>query len=140
MLKQYTIGTLAKQAGVNVETVRYYQRRGLVPQPQRPLGGIRRYSSVHLRRLRFIRQAQTLGFALEEVIDLLALEDGRRCREAERIGSSKLAIVRARVAQLRRVENALASLLDQCHSNTRKIRCPLIVAMEEIGTDADSAR
>jgi MerR family mercuric resistance operon transcriptional regulator len=139
MLKQYTIGTLAKQAGVNVETVRYYQRRGLVPQPERPIGGIRRYSSVHVRRLRFIRQAQTLGFALEEVIDLLALEDGRHCREAERLGSSKLAIVRARVAQLRRVENALAALLDQCHSNTGKIRCPLIVAMEDTETDADSA-
>ena len=139
MLKQYTIGTLAKQAGVNVETVRYYQRRGLVPQPERPIGGIRRYSSVHVRRLRFIRQAQTLGFALEEVIDLLALEDGRHCREAERLGSSKLAIVRARVAQLRRVENALAALLDQCHSNTGKIRCPLIVAMEDAETDAGSA-
>lgn len=133
MSEQYTIGTLAKQAGVNVETIRYYQRRGLVPKPDRPLGGIRRYAPTHVRRLRFIKHAQTLGFSLEEVTDLLALEDGTHCREAEQLGSRKLAIVRERMAQLRRVEIALTALVDQCHSNAGKVHCPLIAAMEETG-------
>ncbi len=130
MSEQYTIGTLAKQAGVNVETIRYYQRRGLVGEPARPLGGIRRYTQAHARRLRFVREAQALGFSLEEVVDLLALEDGRHCREAERLGSRKLAMVRERMAQLRRVEKALTALVDQCHCNTGKVRCPLIAALE----------
>ncbi len=131
MPEHYTIGTLAKQAGVNVETIRYYQRRGLVGEPERPLRGIRRYTQAHARRLRFVREAQTLGFSLEEVADLLALEDGRHCREAERLGSRKLAGVRERIAQLRRVEKVLTALVDQCHCNTGNVRCPLIAALEE---------
>jgi MerR family mercuric resistance operon transcriptional regulator len=136
MPEKYTIGTLAKQAGVHVETIRYYQRRGLVAEPDRPLGGIRRYAPAHVRRLRFIKQAQTLGFTLEEVTDLLALEDGRHCRAAEQLGSTKLAIVRERMAQLRRVERALTALVDQCHCNTGKVRCPLIAALENSETGA----
>lgn len=94
MPEVYAIGRLAREAGVNGETVRYYQRRGLLEEPRRPPGGIRRYSEVHARRLRFIKQAQALGFSLEEVKDLLALEDGRHCHEAERLASMKLAAVR----------------------------------------------
>jgi MerR family mercuric resistance operon transcriptional regulator len=125
-----TIGRLARQAGVNVETVRYYQRRGLLEEPRRPPGGIRRYSETHARRLRFIKQAQGLGFSLEEVKDLLALEDGRHCREAERLGSLKLAAVRERLTQLHHVERALAGLVKQCHCNTGTVSCPLIAALE----------
>jgi MerR family transcriptional regulator, mercuric resistance operon regulatory protein len=136
MPEQYTIGTLAKQSGVNVETIRYYQRRGLVGEPDRPVGGIRRYTLAHARRLRFIKQAQTLGFSLDEVTDLLALEDGTHCREAEQIGSQKLAMVRERIGQLRRVEKMLALLVDQCHCNTGKVRCPLISALDSDGQQA----
>lgn len=126
----YTIGTLAKQAGVNVETIRYYQQRRLMNEPARPLGGVRRYADSDIRRLKFIRAAQKLGFSLDEVGELLALEDGRHCREAERIGSRKLETVRERLAQLRRVEKILANLVAQCHCNTGKIRCPMIAALE----------
>jgi MerR family transcriptional regulator, mercuric resistance operon regulatory protein len=140
MLAQYTIGTLAKQAGVNVETIRYYQQRGLVEEPKRPPGGIRRYTDAHARRLRFIKEAQNLGFSLDEVADLLALEDGRHCREAERMGSRKLAAVRQRIAQLRRVEKVLATLVDRCHGNKGKVHCPLIAALENSVTDARSKR
>jgi MerR family mercuric resistance operon transcriptional regulator len=73
MRESYTVGTLARQVGVNVETIRYYQRRGLLGEPRRPPGGIRRYGEPHAERLRFIRQAQALGFSLEEVKELLAL-------------------------------------------------------------------
>lgn len=125
-----TIGTLARQAGVHVETVRYYQRRGLLEEPRRPPGGIRRYSEAHARRLRFIKQAQGLGFSLEEVKDLLTLEDGRHCREAERLGALKLTAVRERLAQLRHVERALAGLVNQCRCNRGTVSCPLIAALE----------
>lgn len=125
-----TIGALAKTTDVHVETIRYYQRRGLIAEPLKPLGGIRRYDEAYARRLRFIKHAQALGFSLDEVADLLALEDGRHCREAERIGTRKLAMVRARIVQLHRVEQALAALVQQCHCNRGKVHCPLIVALE----------
>lgn len=129
MLGTYAIGTLAKAADVHVETVRYYQRRGLLAEPARPPGGIRRYGEAHVRRLRFIKQAQTLGFRLDEVRDLLALEDGQHCGEAERLAALKLSRVRERMRQLRRVERALATLVEQCQCNTGKVRCPLIAAL-----------
>jgi len=133
MPEQYTIGTLAKQAGVHVETIRYYQRRGLVPEPQRPLGGVRRYGKADVRRLRFVKQAQGLSFSLEEVTDLLALEDGMHCREAEQLGAKKLATVRERMAQLHKVEKVLARLVAQCRCNTGNVRCPLVAALETSG-------
>ena len=126
----YTIGELAKEAGVNVETIRYYQHRALMNEPPRPLGGVRRYADSDRRRLSFIRSAQKLGFSLDEVGELLALEDGRHCHEAEQIGIKKLEIVRDRLAQLRQVEKALAKLVAQCHCNTGKIKCPMIAALE----------
>lgn len=129
----YTIGSLAKATEVHVETIRYYQRRGLVAEPAKPLGGIRRYNDAHARRLRFIKRAQTLGFNLDEVADLLALEDGRHCRDAERLGANKLAMVRERITQLRRVEQALTALVDQCNGNPGQVHCPLIASLEQAG-------
>lgn len=76
-----TIGTLAKMAGMHVETIRYYQRRGLMAVPEKPYGGIRRYNENALARLHFIRSAQWLGFSLDETSELLKLEDGTHCDE-----------------------------------------------------------
>jgi len=126
----FMIGALARAADVHVETIRYYQRRGLLEEPVRPQGGIRRYTEAHARRLRFIKHAQALGFSLDQVADLLALEDGRHCREAERLGSRKLTTVRERIRQLHRIERALAELVAGCHGNRDKARCPLINALE----------
>jgi MerR family mercuric resistance operon transcriptional regulator len=127
----FTIGALAKATDVHIETIRYYQRRGLVAEPSKPLGGIRRYDEAHARRLRFIKQAQTLGFSLEEVAELLALEDGRHCRDAEQLGRKKLATVRERITQLRRVEQALTALVEQCQCNRGEVHCPLIASLEQ---------
>lgn len=131
MTERCTIGALARRAGVNVETIRYYQRRGLVPEPAKPLGGIRNYAPEHVQRLRFIKRAQQLGFSLEEVGDLLSLEDGRHCHEVEEIAGQKLAIVRERIAQLGTIESALTTLIRKCRSNKGKVRCPLISALED---------
>jgi MerR family transcriptional regulator, mercuric resistance operon regulatory protein len=130
MPERYTIGTLARQVGLNVEAIRYYQRRGLVQEPARPPGGIRHYAEEHARRLRFIREAQKLGFSLAEVGELLSLEDGLHCREVEEIAGHKLAAVRERIAQLGKIETVLAVLVGKCHGNRGKLRCPLISSLE----------
>ncbi|MEW5893962.1 MAG: Hg(II)-responsive transcriptional regulator [Pseudomonadota bacterium] len=126
---QFTIGGLAQAAGVNVETVRYYQRRGLLPEPARPPGGIRRYDRAALDRLGFIKSAQRLGFSLEEVAVLLKLDDGAHCREARTIAERKLREVRGRIADLRRIERALHQLTQTCASSGGDVSCPLIQAL-----------
>jgi MerR family transcriptional regulator, mercuric resistance operon regulatory protein len=127
-----TIGVLADLAGVNVETVRFYQRKGLMPKPDRPYGGIRRYSEADAGRLRFIRSAQRLGFSLGEIGELLKLEDGAQCREARRLAEHRLADVRRRIADLEGIESALAALVERCRTTRGKVRCPLIVSLQEV--------
>jgi MerR family transcriptional regulator, mercuric resistance operon regulatory protein len=126
-----TIGTLAKTAGVNVETIRFYQRKGLLPEPDRPLGGIRRYGSADLTRVRFIKASQRLGFTLDEVAELLKLEDGTHCSEARRLAESRLQDVRERLANLQRIESALGQLVARCGAARGSIKCPLIASLQK---------
>lgn len=121
-----TIGELARSAGVNVETIRYYQRIGLLPRPQRPAGGIRHYGPDDLARVRFVKAAQRLGFALDEVALLLKLQDGTHCSEARSIAERKLGDVRGKLADLGRIEAALATLVAECRTRRGNISCPLI--------------
>lgn len=124
-----TIGRLAKAAGVNVETIRYYQRRKLIPEPEKPYGGCRRYGKADLDRLTFIKSSQSLGFSLSEVAELLELEDGTRCEEASALAEHKLMGVREKIATLQRIEQALANMVESCHSRQGNIDCPLIEAL-----------
>lgn len=126
-----TIGRLAESAQVNVETVRYYQRRGLMREPARPMGGVRRYSADDVKRIRFIRRAQQLGFSLDEVTSLLKLEDGRSCRETERLAQKKLALVEARIADLERLRTTLKQLIGRCEAGRGRIACPIIESLVE---------
>ena len=128
-MDQMTIGQLAAAAGVNVETVRYYQRRELLAVPERPAGGIGRYTPSALTRLRFIKRAQSLGFTLDDVQALLSLDDGRDCSAARQIGEHKLADVRQRLQALRVLEAALQDLVSRCSTTKRKVNCPLIEAL-----------
>lgn len=123
-----TIGRLAKSAGVHVETVRYYQRRGLIEEPPRPARGHRLYPAETLKRLLFIRRAQELGFTLEEIAGLLALGGGH-CREVQAIAEHKLAAVRAKLADLRRLESVLGELLSQCRRNPDNAHCPIVESL-----------
>ena len=125
-----TIGALARAAGVNVETVRFYQRKGLMPEPDRPQGGIRRYGAAELGRVRFIKSAQRLGFSLDEVSELLKLEDGSHCAEARAQAQRKLVDVRERLADLQRIEAALSELVQRCNAIRGRMRCPLIAALQ----------
>ena len=119
------IGALAKAARVHVETIRYYQRRGLLEQPKRPAGGVRRYGAEAAVRLRFIKRAQQIGFTLEEVRELLRLERTPGCRDARLLAAAKLAAVEARIADLERVQAALRRLVAQCDAGGAR-SCPII--------------
>jgi len=121
-----TIGQVAGQADVHVETIRYYQRLGLVPEPVRPLGGIRRYDQQAVTRLRFIKRSQQLGFTLDEVRSLLALEDGQNCRETRAIAEKKLLVIEERLADLMRMQRLLKGLINECASGKRPRSCPII--------------
>ena len=124
-----TIGGLANAAGVGVETVRYYQRRGLLPEPPRPPGEVRRYGESDLRRLRFIRSAQAAGFTLNEIGELLELsvsDDRARARE---LAEARVAELDARIEELREARDALAALSSAC-ARKRGGACPILSAFE----------
>jgi len=124
----FTIGRLAKSAGVHVETIRYYQRRKLLPVPFAVLGGARRYSSDYLRRVRFIKRAQQLGFTLDEVSELLTLADGNCCSVACGVGERRLADVERKIADLSAMRESLRRLVGACHENGAQAPCPLVEA------------
>ena len=127
-----TIGSLAETAGVNVETIRFYQRKGLMPEPEKPYGSIRRYGAAELARVRFIKSAQRLGFSLEEVGELLKLEDGARCSEARQLAEQKLVDVRQKLSDLQRIESVLAGLVARCSAVRGRVHCPLIASLQEV--------
>jgi MerR family mercuric resistance operon transcriptional regulator len=124
-----TIGALAKAAGVHVETIRFYQRKGLLAEPERSYGSIRLYGEEDVARVRFIKAAQRLGFRLDEIAQLLRLQDGTHCREAASLAEQKLRDVRVRLADLKRMEETLAKLIAECRQQEGKISCPLIAAL-----------
>jgi len=127
MPQPMTIGALAKAAGVNVETVRYYQRRGLIATPPKALGGQRRYTEAVLRQIAFIRRAQALGFTLDEVAGLLkAAQSPASHGDARDIAAAKLDELRARQAELNRIVKQLKELVDACDANRRKDHSPMI--------------
>lgn len=126
-----TIGALAEAAGINVETIRFYQRKGLMPEPEKPYGSIRRYGAAELARVRFIKSAQRLGFSLEEVGELLKLEDGARCSEARQLAEQKLVDVRQKLTDLQRIESVLAGLVARCSAVRGRVNCPLIASLQE---------
>ncbi len=126
----FTISKLAQAAGVNVETIRFYQRRGLLAEPAKPLGGIRRYGEAEVARVLFVKSAQRIGFTLDEIAQLLQLDDGTQCKEARAIAEHKLADVRKRLQDLQRIEAVLAQLVDRCASSRGQVSCPLIEALQ----------
>ncbi len=123
------IGAFAEAAGVTVETLRFYQRKGLLVEPEKPPGGIRRYGAADVARVKFVKSAQRLGFTLDEVAQLLKLADGTHCSEASELAELRLADVRTRLKDLRRMESALSSLVKECHEHRGEASCPLIAAL-----------
>jgi MerR family transcriptional regulator, mercuric resistance operon regulatory protein len=130
MPRAMTIGQLAKAAGVGVETIRYYQRRGILTTPSRPLGSQRKYPEESLKQLAFIRRAQQLGFTLEEMVVLLRLRSGAPCAEGRAHAQRKLEEIETRVAELNRVRRKLRAIVRECDANKRGTMCPLIRVLE----------
>ncbi len=128
--EKLTIGTLATAAAVNVETIRFYQRKALMHEPTRAQGSVRRYGEADLRRVRFIKSAQRLGFSLDEVAQLLTLDDGAHCAAARQQAQRKLEDVRAKLANLQRMEATLADLVQRCSAARGKVKCPLIGSLQ----------
>jgi MerR family transcriptional regulator, mercuric resistance operon regulatory protein len=124
-----TIGGLASAAGVGVETVRYYQRRGLLPEPPRPPGEIRRYGETDLKRLRFIRRAQAAGFTLEQIGELLALDRTDDRARVRALATERLVALDQRIAELGQSRAALERLRSTCASG-RKGPCPILEAFD----------
>ena len=123
-----TIGRLAAAGGVGVETVRFYQRKGLLDTPTRE-SGVRRYGSDDVRRLRFIRQAQSAGFTLEEIKELLRLDAGHDRARARELARARVQALDARIAELERARDALRRLARECGEGT-KGPCPILTSFE----------
>jgi len=127
----HTIGRLAALAGVGIDTVRYYERAGLLQPAGRSASGYRRYGDEELRQLRFIRRAQRLGFTLQEIQELLALSRKKGVRAVRAAAQAKLADVELRIAELSRVRNALAGLVEACPGHGPLSDCPILRALDE---------
>lgn len=132
MKSAMTIGRAAKAAGVNVDTIRYYQRRELLEEPELPAGGQRQYGEDTIRRVRFIKRAQGLGFSLEEVRNLLELEDGDNCSRTRAIALRKLQLIEERIADLSRMRESLGGLVALCSAGKRPKACPIIASLLEM--------
>jgi MerR family transcriptional regulator, mercuric resistance operon regulatory protein len=130
-----TIGRVAAAAGVNVETIRYYQRRGLLDEPKKPPGEYRNYPTEMVKRIRFIKRAQALGFILEDVAGLLQLNNTDACAKTRDLTAQKLALFERKLSALATMRDALSKLVGQCDKQLKSGTCPIIQILE---LDADS--
>ncbi len=126
MSDSLTIGILARRGGVNVETIRYYQRRALLEEPSKPNGGFRRYREEAVKRILFIKKAQTLGFTLEEIQGLLTLDERKACMETRDIAARKLELIQQKIADLSKIRKALTRLVRSCDKSAVGAPCPTI--------------
>ena len=133
-----SIGQLAAAADVNVQTVRYYERRGFFPAPRRTAAGYRQYSADAVARLRFIKHAQALGFSLREIGELLALRvrHGAACDSIARKARRKLAVVEQRIRDLERLKATLGQLAEACRARRPTDDCPILEALDEAPVDS----
>lgn len=125
-----TIGRLARAAGVGVETIRYYQQRGLLPVPS-TLGTYRQYPAEMAARIRFVKRAQELGFSLDEITELLRLEDGTSRDLIRRIASDRLGQIERKLLDLRRMQKTLKHLVGQCEHTAADLPCPIIATLAQ---------
>lgn len=132
----YTIGALARLAGVNVETVRYYSRRGLLAVPRKPAGGVRRYPADTVERMRFIRRAKQLGFTLTEIRELLAISVGN-CQDVRARAERKRTQIEAQLRDLNALKKTLDQLIVSCRGDRQAPPCPIIAALTNRPGDRD---
>ncbi|MCB0193091.1 MAG: MerR family transcriptional regulator [Anaerolineae bacterium] len=126
------IGQLAQQTGVTIETIRYYERRNLIPEPARLASGYRQYSLDDVARIRFIKRAQGLGFSLTEIADLLALRVNSEvvCNEVQKQAELKIADIEAKIEMLQHMKAVLSDLVKGCRENQFTDECPMLAALD----------
>ena len=131
-MENFTIGQLAKKARVNVETVRYYERRGLIPEPPRRRSGYRQYSRDDVARIRFIKRAKELGFSLKEISELLSLraDPQTTCGDVKGQAEAKIADIEGKVRALQRMKEALKKLAASCGGYGPTSECPILEALD----------
>lgn len=132
-MTEYTIGEAAQAAGVHIETLRYYERRGLVPEPPRSRANYRLYPHESVQLVRFVKRAQELGFTLNEIRELLALRDGGEgasCAEVQQQARLKLRNIDAKIRSLQTIRQALSDLVAQCSGSGPITACPILEAFE----------
>lgn len=125
MKNELTIGRLAKSLSINIETIRFYERKGLIVQPAKPDSGFRRYSNEIAQRISFIKSSQKLGFTLSEISNLLKLND-QPCHKVQELAIQKLDSVSERIEELKKLEKSLKQLVRQCANNKDQSNCPII--------------
>lgn len=133
-----TIGRLARAAGVGVETIRYYQQRGLLPVPT-SVGAFRHYPVALTARIRFVKRAQELGFSLDEIAELLRLEDGTKRSSIRRVASDRLVQIEHKLADLKRMQKVLKQLLVECEHTLADRPCPIIETLAQGSHDTAAA-
>jgi len=129
MSKSLTIGRLAKAAEINLETIRYYQRIGLLKEPVKPPQGYRTYPLEYIGRIRFIKRAQQLGFKLQEIAELLQMGDdqaGNQCDDVRRRAEQKRQQINHQIKDLQSLRDTLDTLIDNCHRDDNSAHCPII--------------
>jgi len=138
-MQTMTIGRLAKAAGVNIDTIRYYERHGLLPQAARRESGYREYEADDVARLSFIRRAKELGFSLTDIGELLSLSQDRRSdmRGVKRKAEERLADVERKISELKRGQRGLKTLIDACPGHGELASCPIVAALS---TDSGKGR
>lgn len=128
-----TVGEVAQRAAVNLQTIRFYEREGLLPKPPRTASNYRVYSEDAIRRVRFIKRAQELGFSLKDIRELLALRarPGTRCADVRLQATAKLQDIEEKIGTLRRMRRALTKLIGECSGKGPVSECPILEALEE---------
>lgn len=131
-MKKFTIGRLAREAGVNVETIRYYEKRRLIPEPPRRESGYRQYSPDYVRRIRFIKRAQELGFSLKEIGELLTLrvESTSVCSDIRKQAEAKINDIDLKMKMLARIKQTLQELVEACEENEVTEECPILAVLD----------
>jgi MerR family mercuric resistance operon transcriptional regulator len=131
MEQRITIGKVAAAVGVNVETIRFYHRRGLLAEPDKEAGGFRYYDAAAIARLRFIKRAQAIGFSLDEIMGLMALNHPGCCKQAHDTAVAKLTLIEARIDDLIRIRKTLKQLVRECEvgESNNDVSCPIIATL-----------
>ncbi len=132
-MENMTIGQLAKKADVNIETVRYYERRGLMPEPPKKESGYRQYSDEMVKRIQFIKHAKELGFSLKEINELLMLklDPGTSCSAVKNRADAKISAIEGKIKTLQRMKKALVKLTKACGGGGPAKECPILEALEK---------